>query len=86
MNGDKRIRVIRRHSDANTHRHHLFFPGAWRGNPPIEHLDAIGRRNNGGWWRWLPLICAMDQDCPARVLVRADLIEEMADAAIEASP
>lgn len=77
---DPRIRVRKRHSRSD-HRPSMFYPGGWR-QDAIVYLDAIGRRNNGSTYRWLSLICAGDMGCPAQVLVRADLLDEMADDAI----
>lgn len=76
-------RVVKPHSDRNEHAHKLFFPGRWRDNLDTEYRDAIGRVNNGDTYRWLPFICAMDQDCPAKVLIRADHLDELADAFLE---
>lgn len=79
---NKRIRVIREHSGPE-HRHHMFYPGSWRDNEPVVYRDAIGRPNNSDGYPWLPMICAIREECDASVLVRRDLLEDLAQSAME---
>ena len=77
----KRVKVVHPHS-GEEHRNFMFYPGGWRHNEHVVYLDAIGRRG-ATTYAWLPLICAIGMGCQARVLVRRDLLEEIADAALK---
>lgn len=79
----KRVKVIHEHSGPE-HRHHMFYPGSWRDNEAVIYRDAIGRVGNSDGYAWLPMICAILEECPASVLVRRDLLEDLAQSAMEA--
>ena len=78
----KRIRVIHKHTGPE-HRHHMFYPGNWRDNEAVVYLDAIGRKTKGMGHPWLPLVCGIMSDCKASALVRRDLLEDLAQDAME---
>jgi len=61
--------------------HDWVFLGGWRGNPVTVLRDARGRRHRHAWREWLVLSCN-NSDCPARALVRMDIITATAQAAL----
>lgn len=83
MKLNTKIRVIEPHTPLIVHRHYLFYPGGWRDHPAVVYRDAVGRMGNGGTYAWLPMICAISEDCPAQVLVRRDFIEDFANEALK---
>lgn len=58
--------------------HEWVYLPTYRGEAMDTWRDALGRRNNGGAHRWLILICN-NIACPARCLVRANIVERVAE-------
>lgn len=50
----------------------------------IDIDRRTGRKNNGDGYAWLPLICGIGMGCRAKVLVRRDLLEDIAQTSMDA--
>jgi hypothetical protein len=79
-----RVKLERPHSKTPEIDYHewVLLAWDWRNDPAgYVYRDAIGRRNNGGYHRWLQVTCN-NPDCTGRAIVCEGAIDEAINEAL----
>lgn len=78
MSTPKNAILFTPHNKEEDYHRWVLIPG-FKGQPVEVTRDSLGRSTKHAWRKWLVLICN-NSSCPARMAVRSEHIEDIAEA------